>query len=299
MKYERAAIHSGSWYTDSNADLSEELLNYIESSTTPVSPSTKAIISPHAGFSYSGSTGGSAFSALKDRLDNSMLPSLRLIIVLHPSHKVYLDGAAISNASILETPISDLSVCDETRRDLLKHSIFSTMDKQTDESEHSGEMQYPFIAQVLGLKSSVKVLPIMVGSVGSEKERVLASKLLSLFDDPSTFFVVSSDFCHWGERFDFNPHDKSKGKIHEYIKWLDSIGMDKIKLQEPGAFAEYLREYKNTICGRHPIGVLMNLLDLSETSFEVNFTKYEQSSKVVKKNDSSVSYAAGVVTMVE
>ena len=75
--------------------------------------------------------------------------------------------------------------------------------------------------------------------------------------------------------------------------------MDKIKLQEPGAFAEYLREYKNTICGRHPIGVLMNLLDLSETSFEVNFTKYEQSSKVVKKNDSSVSYAAGVVTMVE
>jgi len=77
--------------------------------------------------------------------------------------------------------------------------------------------------------------------------------------------------------------------------------MDKISLQEPGAFAEYLREYRNTICGRHPIGVLLNCLDLMKEApgggitHDVRFNRYEQSGQVTKKNDSSVSYASGIV----
>jgi hypothetical protein len=36
---------------------------------------------------------------------------------------------------------------------------------------------------------------------------------------------ASSDFCHWGSRFRFQPHDKRYGEISEYIEWLDREGM--------------------------------------------------------------------------
>lgn len=37
-------------------------------------------------------------------------------------------------------------------------------------------------------------------------------------------FVISSDFCHWGENFEFMPYDKSKGAIWESIKAMDLEG---------------------------------------------------------------------------
>lgn len=37
--------------------------------------------------------------------------------------------------------------------------------------------------------------------------------------------VCSSDFCHWGSRFRYQPHDKSHGEIADYIEWLDREGM--------------------------------------------------------------------------
>jgi predicted class III extradiol MEMO1 family dioxygenase len=75
------------------------------------------------------------------------------------------------------------------------------------------------------------------------------------------FFIVSSDFCHWGSRFRYQPHDSSKGSaIHEYIRWLDHRGMTLIESQDITGFENYLREHRNTICGRHPICVFMRAM---------------------------------------
>ena len=37
------------------------------------------------------------------------------------------------------------------------------------------------------------------------------------FQDPSVCFVISSDFCHWGNRFNFTHYDSSAGEIHQSI----------------------------------------------------------------------------------
>jgi len=136
------------------------------------------------------------------------------IIVLHPSHHVYLDGCAISDASAIETPLGVLNVDVATRRELLNGSGgFTLMECSEDEEEHSGEMQYPFIKCVLDMsgKTDVNVLPIMIGSIRPTQERDFAQHLHKLLEDEGTFFVVSSDFCHWGRRFDFDPYDRCDG----------------------------------------------------------------------------------------
>lgn len=69
------------------------------------------------------------------------------------------------------------------------------------------------------------------------------------------------------------------------------------------SFASYLAQTKNTICGRHPIGVLLGALEALEEkqerqqhySTELRFTRYEQSSKCETARDSSVSYASAIV----
>ena len=54
-----------------------------------------------------------------------------------------------------------------------------------------------------------------------------------------------------------------QGAIYESIEWLDRQGMAAIETQDPALFRDYLRTYWNTICGRHPIGVLLQVIKLT------------------------------------
>ena len=63
-------------------------------------------------------------------------------------------------------------------------------------------------------------------------------------------------------------------------------------------FSGYLNRTNNTICGRHPIGVLLGALSELEKggrSSEIRWVRYEQSSKCFNIKDSSVSYASAYV----
>lgn len=119
--------------------------------------------------------------------------------------------------------------------------------------------------------------------------------LAPYLDDPTNFFVVSSDFCHWGSRFDFNPMQPDE-PIHQTISNLDHEAMRLIEALDTSSFAAYLQRTQNTICGRHPIAVYIHALRGSKKEWDLQFVKYDQSSKVIRPNDSSVSYASAIVT---
>lgn len=67
-----------------------------------------------------------------------------------------------------------------------------------------------------------------------------------------------------------------------------------IEAQDAQGFAAYLKQYGNTICGRHPTAVLLHALAHCPQRFELGFRKYDQSHRCVEPQDSSVSYAAAV-----
>lgn len=85
--------------------------------------------------------------------------------------------------------------------------------------------------------------------------------------------------------------------IHTSIRQLDHAAMDVLAYQPADAhkrFADYLEQTKNTICGRHPIGVLLGALStlVPERTAELKWVRYEQSSECFTIKDSSVSYAS-------
>lgn len=145
--------------------------------------------------------------------------------------------------------------------------------------------------------------PLAVGHVGlnTETSAAYSQLLLPFLQDPHTFIIVSSDFCHWGKRFNYTHYDMSDGPVFNSIMALDKSGMRAIQSLQISTFAKYIKDTKNTICGRHPIGLLLTAVAAStentiSSSLRFIFTRYTQSSRCTNcVRDSSVSYAAGVL----
>lgn len=92
--------------------------------------------------------------------------------------------------------------------------------------------------------------------------------------------------------------------IYKSIEDLDREGMaclcmpstSKEKTTTHDRFATYMSRTKNTICGRHPIGVLLGALGtMSDKQPMLKWVRYEQSSQCKTVKDSSVSYASAYV----
>jgi AmmeMemoRadiSam system protein B len=215
----------------------------------------------------------------------------------------------------LETPVGNPTVDESLRQEILAlksagNSKFTTMSKRQDENEHSGEMQYPYIAKILSdaQRQNITVTPVMCGSLSTELEIVYGQLLSEIIARPHVLTIISSDFCHWGKRFSYQPFSDGQQNnnynsmpIHQFIQQMDQKGMDLIQLQKPGAFADYLKETNNTICGRHAIAVWLRAIEATSASSDgskvsINFVKYAQSSAVESIRDSSVSYAAAVAS---
>ena len=105
-------------------------------------------------------------------------------------------------------------------------------------------------------------------------------------------------------QFPFLSSDLSKHPIHASISALDHEAMEILTMppSTPSSahheFAEYLQRTRNTICGRHPIGVLLGALSsLQHQGYGpvLQWVRYEQSSQCYNINDSSVSYASAYI----
>merc|ERR1719277_1639708 len=94
--------------------------------------------------------------------------------------------------------------------ELKSAQIFGKMKISVDEDEHSIEMQLPYIAHVMK-GESYTIVPILVGDPGKKGELEVAKILAPYMLNPENFFVISSDFCHWGKRFRYTHYDKQWG----------------------------------------------------------------------------------------
>jgi AmmeMemoRadiSam system protein B len=315
--YIRAAHHAGSWYSSSAQELDQQLSNFLAKAASESTASSftnkrlRAIICPHAGYSYSGATAAFAYHALAQELADSASP-IETIVILHPSHHEYLDNqCAISGATTIQTPLGDLQVNQGLRREVLAlSSRFTNMTQRVDEHEHSGEMQYPYLAKLIQTahKEHIQVLPVMCGQLSLTQQDAFGKLLAGILSRPSILTVVSTDFCHWGSRFQFTPTPTpstasigtSSMPIHAFIEQMDRKGMTLIEMQQPGAFADYLKQTRNTICGRNAVAVWMQAMAAAKSESKnndeltVRFVKYAQSSAVQSMHESSVSYAAAV-----
>ncbi|KAL0233244.1 hypothetical protein GEMRC1_011989 [Eukaryota sp. GEM-RC1] len=286
----RKATHSGTWYPSAPGDLAMQIASFHNNATARY-PSSKAVIVPHAGYSYSGATAAYAYNCIN-------FSGLDTVVVIGPSHRSHINNVAVSPASEIETPLGNLTVHTTLAEKLIQDhpSYFSYISSAADQAEHSLEMQFPFIKFYTTLvdemaNDNIKVLPLIVGDMSCSDCLQIGDILADLAHGPKTAFVISSDFCHFGSRFGFTSVP-SKGKaLHERIKDLDMEAVKAIQTMDTAAWQEYLQRTGNTVCGREPIRVM--IAALSQLGLHFDLVHYEQSNAARDATDMSVSYVAG------
>lgn len=257
-----------------------------------------------------------------------LMESSKRIFLLGPSHHLYLPSCALSKHTHYATPNGKLPLDQTTIQTLRRTEQFKNLSASSDSSEHSLEMHLPYIHHLLSVSFRKEdfppLVPILVGSTDPSTEKEFGTLLAPYVADPDNVFIISSDFCHWGSRFSYTYYlpasttDPSKGMslgskdrprdppIHESIARLDKLAMTAIERGQHADFLATLRDTGNTVCGRHPIGVIMaaiEVLNSQETSGgnsdrgKFHFSRYERSSDVVEGKDSSVSYASAFAVL--
>jgi hypothetical protein len=174
------------FYPDKPQELAAAVKAYVAEATPPaLGKQPKAIVAPHAGYIYSGPIAGTAYAALADRGKD-----LERIVLIGPSHRVAFPGVAASGASAFETPLGPVAV-DREAVDLLVKEGWAREFERAHESEHSLEVQLPFLKQIC---PSARVVPLLAGDY---EWRGLEKALTLLWGQDETAIVVSSDLSHY------------------------------------------------------------------------------------------------------
>ncbi len=251
---------AGSFYTDSARQLKAQVDDFLavegESEIQP-----KALIVPHAGYCYSGAVAGEGYACLKNYADK-----IKRVVLLGPSHRVYLKGCAISSYQYFNTPLGQIETDSDAYQQLLNANLVEVVDP-AHQQEHSLEVQLPFLQEAL---NDFKIVPIVVGISGPENIREILNLLQ--VNSPETLVVISSDLSH------YNPY--------ELANTLDDITIKRILNHDNTLAGE-------DACGCHAINGL--LAYSNQQNWQVKLVKHANSGDVSTIKDRVVGYASFVL----
>jgi AmmeMemoRadiSam system protein B len=275
---------AGSWYPrdrDELAVLVDGLLeNAAERAAIPAVAVT-ALIVPHAGFAYSGTVAAAAFARLRGR-------TIDRVVLLGPSHHFGFRGAAVPKAATAcGTPLGVLPIDREAVSALSLSACFRADDRMF-EREHALEAELPFLQRVL--PAGVAIVPILMGGGATSDDTARVADAVSPLLRPSALLVVSSDFTHFGPRFDYVPFTRD---IPARLRELDLRAIAAIEAGDAEAFSRCVVATGATICGHRAIEVLLRLPIVPGAA---RLLEYDTSGRMTGSFDHSVSYAAIEVT---
>ena len=278
----RKMVSAGRFYPDTR----EQLTSNLESLFNPVdvekpAGKTRAVIVPHAGYTFSGVTAATGFKQLKTtRYDN--------IFLLGSSHHVYMEGASVYNAGDYETPLGIARVNTAIGSELIRSSQLFTFKSEAHENEHSLEVQVPFL-QYIFRTDELNLVPIILGTQEPKSCKELAEVLRPWFTK-NNLFVISSDFSHYPE--------------YEAANMVDKVTGDGLMTKSPELFLSAIEENKSQsianlhtcACGWTSILTLLYLVE-DDINIEIQHLDYRNSgdSKYGGK-DQVVGYHAFAIT---
>jgi AmmeMemoRadiSam system protein B/AmmeMemoRadiSam system protein A len=261
------------WHENDPNALTKQVEGFFQNAKVQSADDVVAIISPHAGYAYSGQTAAFGVNAAKTKY--------KRVIVIGPSHQVPMQDvlSVPGDVTYYKTPLGEIPLDTEFINKLLQSPLFKDI-PQAYRTEHSVFMQLPLLQYRFG---DFKLVPIVAGQCSPQTVQKAASILKSLVDS-NTLVVASSDFVHYGPNYDYVPFDQN---IPDGLKKLDMGAYDYIaKLDSPG-FQQYCDKTGATICGRVPIAILLSMLP-SGTRPEL--LKYTTSGELTGDFTNSVSY---------
>jgi AmmeMemoRadiSam system protein B/AmmeMemoRadiSam system protein A len=266
---------AGRWYTNDPAQLATELQGFLDRvQPEPLGP-VRALILPHAGYRWSGQV---AAHGVKQVVGHTF----HRVVVLGPSHRSSMENVvSVPAATHYATPLGEVALDLEFISALRRHPVVQCI-PPVHANEHSVQIQVPLLQQAL---HAFRLVPIVIGNLDPETSREFARILRGLID-PQTLVIASSDFTHYGSRFDYRPFHED---LAANIQRLDMGALATIEKSDAEAFRSYVEETGATICGRRAISVLLAMVG---PDAEARLLRYDTSGRQAGDHTNSVSYLA-------
>lgn len=190
----RAPAVAGLFYPGDAAELGATVDALLEQAPVVDAPTARTFIVPHAGYVYSGVVAATVYARIKRSAANA-----QRVVMIGPSHRVYLRGIAIPQADAFRTPLGDVPLDAPAKRALVRRGDVILSDAPH-AIEHSLEVQLPFLQRIV---REASIVPLVVGEASPEH---IASVLADVVD-AHTLLLASSDLSHYLSYDEAQAHD--------------------------------------------------------------------------------------------
>lgn len=217
----------------------------------------KALIMPHAGYIYSGSTAGYGAALIRGQ-------GYKKVIIIGPDHRIGFSGCSVSRADAWQTPLGRVALHSDARTLLGRPDLFH-FHAGSDRLEHSVEVVLPFVQASL---DEFSLVPVVAGFCDVKQTAPAIEALL----DRDTLLIASSDLSH-------------------YLSYGAAVEKDRdtIRMIMDGD-TRGLQKADNAACGKIPVLMLMDIAQ--KRGWQPRLLHYANSGDTAGSKSRVVGYCA-------
>jgi len=266
---------AGAFYPDDPATLRRDIRRYLDLASPAISPErTIGLISPHAGYLYSGGVAAFGYKLLMGK-------KYKRVVVFALSHRVGFRGASVFQGEAYQTPLGLIPIDTDLVKRLRKISPLFSCTPMAHQVEHSLEVQLPFLQEVL---DDFLLVPILLREQSLELCRKVVNALLEALPEDAasdTLVVGSTDLYH--------------GPDYEECRSLDQLLAETIRSFDVEDFARRESRGDFMACGASSIMAAM-LLSKAFGAQKLDVLKLTNSADVTgTRTDYVVGYLSAVL----
>ncbi len=226
----RESTASGSFYPADPDALESQIASFMDNVQPLDLHNIKAIVSPHAGYIYSGQIAAYSFKQVADIKYDS-------IIIIAPSHGEYFDYVSIYHGDAYETPIGPVKIDKDRANALAGSSPLIQKSAYGHRGEHSLEVQLPFLQVIFG--KDISIVPVVIGNQSRKNIEEFGRMAGELFSSDNILVVASTDLSH------FHPYETASELDANVSRLIGSYDTD-------GLMEEFIAN-KAEMCGGGPV----------------------------------------------
>jgi AmmeMemoRadiSam system protein B len=267
----RSPAVAGRFYPGSQVSLVKALGDLVPEVKSEDKKEALAVISPHAGYIYSGGVAGETISRVK-------VPEN--VIILGPNHTGYGVPVALMDHGVWDMPMGEVPVNTELAAKIAESSPQVQVDELAHRFEHSLEVQVPFLQY---LQKNLTIAPLVVSHISYKTCVSVGNALAEAVKkfDRQTLIVASTDMTHYESR--------------QSASSKDSMALEHIKTLDPEGLYNTVINNRISMCGIMPTTVTL-IAALALGAGKAELIRYTDSGEASGDTSQVVGYAGLVIS---
>ena len=231
------------------------------------------LVSPHAGYIYSGPVAANGFFQIAAE------GKPQTVVILGPNHTGLGAAVAVGGQDAWQTPLGSVEIDVEVGQAIVSAIRWARLDDLAHSMEHSIEVQVPFLQYIY--ENGFRIVPISMLRHDWEVSRELGRAVAAAIKGKNAVIIASSDFSHY--------------ESQSMASKKDRLALESILNLEPERLEETVISHSITMCGPGPV---MTMLTACKAlgSKKARLLRYATSGDITGDHSQVVGYASVEVT---